>query len=317
VTTPTGAEWPIARALAEQLVADTGDTVAAILLYGSRLHQTNPDAHSAVDFVVVVDEYRPFYEALASASQLHRPVGLVSALARFLAPNVIAYAPGDGRQGLGKCLVVSRAHLARALGPTPPDHFLLGRLVQKVGGVWAADEESAAWVQSQVDGARARVLDWMAPYLEGSFDGAELGQRLLEVCYAGEIRPESKGRAGLLFEAQIAHFQRVFAPVLEACVQDGVLERDGARYRLSTPVTASERRRWQRHFRRSKRRTTMRWFKHALTFANWLPYIVRKVERHTGRTIELTFLERKVPVLFIWPRVFHVLFTRPPREIER
>ena len=59
------------------------------------------------------------------------------------------------------------------------------------------------------------------------------------------------------------------------------------------------------------------WFKHMVTFANWLPYIVRKVERHTGRTIELTPLERKLPLIFLWPRAIHVLLTRPRREIER
>jgi hypothetical protein len=48
-----------------------------------------------------------------------------------------------------------------------------------------------------------------------------------------------------------------------------------------------------------------------VTFANWLPYVVRKVERHTGRTIELTRLERKLPLLFLWPRAFHVLLTKP------
>lgn len=316
MTIPTGAEWPEARGLAEKLVADTDDTVAAVLLYGSRLHRTNPDVHSALDFVVIVNEYRSFYRALANANELHRPVGLMTALAGVLAPNVLAYAPGDGRQGLAKCLVVSRDHFARALGPNPPDHFILGRLVQKVGRVWAADAASAEWVQRQIDGAHARVLEWMAPYLDGAFNGAELGQRMLEVCYAGEIRPESRGRAGRVFEAQVEHFQDALDPVLDHAAADGVVVPDGARFRLRSPASASERRRWQRHFSRSKRRTTMRWFKHAVTFANWLPYIVRKVERHTGRTIELTVLERTLPVIFIWPRVLHVLFTRPRQEIE-
>ena len=59
-----------------------------------------------------------------------------------------------------------------------------------------------------------------------------------------------------------------------------------------------------------------RWFKHMVTFANWLPYIVRKVERHTGRRIHLTLVERKLPIIFLWPRAIYVLWTRPRREIE-
>jgi hypothetical protein len=72
----------------------------------------------------------------------------------------------------------------------------------------------------------------------------------------------------------------------------------------------------RRYFRRSKARATLRWLKHVVTFSNWLPYVVRKVERHTGRTIELTTLERKLPLIFLWPRAIHVLVTRPRREID-
>jgi hypothetical protein len=60
----------------------------------------------------------------------------------------------------------------------------------------------------------------------------------------------------------------------------------------------------------------MRLFKHTVTFANWLPYVVHKVERHTGQSIDLTFLERKLPIVFLWPRVILVLLTNPREEIE-
>ena len=90
----------------------------------------------------------------------------------------------------------------------------------------------------------------------------------------------------------------------------------GERYSPAQPVSATERRRWRRHFARSKARATLRWFKHMVTFANWLPYIVNKVERHTGRTIRLTTLEKKLPIIFLWPRAIHVLLTRPRREIR-
>ena len=88
-------------------------------------------------------------------------------------------------------------------------------------------------------------------------------------------------------------------------------------YRLASPVPPAQRRRWRWHFVRSKTRTTLRWFKHIVTFANWLPYVQRKVERHTGRSIQLTTLERKLPILFLWPRAIHVLLTRPRREVDQ
>jgi hypothetical protein len=302
--------------LARRIAEDGDGSVRAILLYGSQLLNARPDRHSAYDMVVIVDDYRAFHQALDRAGELHRPVRLMTWLAGVLPPNNIAFAPDDGREGIAKCQVVSVRHFERALGPNPPDHFLLGRLVQHVETLWAATPEDEAWVAEQLADARGRVLEWMAPYLDEPVDAAGLGRRLLEVCYQGEFRPEARDRAHRIFEAQVDHFRSAFTPVLEEGVRTGLLRREGDRFALARPVSASERRRRRRYFARSKARATTRWLKHTMTFANWLPYIVRKVERHTGRTIHLTPLERKLPLIFLWPRAIHVLLSRPHREIE-
>ena len=113
---------------------------------------------------------------------MRRWVWLMSSMANVLPPNTIAYAPDDRELGLAKCLIVSKQHLEQALGPNPKDHFLLGRLVQRVGQVWAATPEERAWLNDLVSAAHGRVLDWMLPYLPEPVDGAGLGQRLLEIC---------------------------------------------------------------------------------------------------------------------------------------
>lgn len=305
-----------AQLLAGQVVEAGGGAVRAIVMYGSRLLRTRPDAHSAYDFVVIVDEYRPFYAALRAAGELPRPIWLMTAMARILAPNVIAFAPGEGRSGIAKCQIVSLKDFERALGPKPPDHFLLGRMLQRVETVWAAGPDCEEWVEEQLAGARGRVLTWMSPYLEGRFDAEDLGRRILEVCYRGELRPEARNRSDKIFEAQREHFRVRFHEVLERGAEEGALERIDSGYRLVRAASSSERRRWRRHFARSKARATARWFKHMITFANWLPYIERKVERHTGQQIELTALERKLPIIFLWPRAVRVLLSRPHREIE-
>jgi hypothetical protein len=240
----------------------------------------------------------------------------MTALAGCLSPSVMAFAPDDGRSGIAKYLLVSRADFEVATGPTPPDHFLLGRLVQRVGVVWARGDAEAAWLSARLSGARSGVLAWMAPYLEGPVDAEDLGRRILEVCYQGEVRPESAARAGRVFEAQTDHFREVLDPVLRDAERRGVVREVDGKYALAVPVQPSERRRWRAHFRRSKARTTARWLKHTVTFVNWLPYIVRKVERHRGHPIVLTALERRLPLIFLWPRAIYVLFTRPRREIE-
>ena len=316
MTAPASERQPLVRAreLASRLAAE-GAGVRAVLLYGSHLLNASPDPHSAYDFVVVVDAYGPFYRSLKDAGGIHRPALLFIALAAVLPPNVIAYTPEEGRGGLAKCLVVRSDHLRRALGPQPRDHFLLGRLVQRGAVVWARSEEDRRWLQALLAGARARVLEWMAPFLEGPFTAEELGRRLLAVCYGGELRPEARDRADVIFEAQREHFREALTPGLEEAVRQGTLVRDGdGRYRLAAPVPRGQRRYWRWHFRRSKARVTARWPKHVLTFDNWLPYITRKVERRTGERIELTPRERKWPLVFLWPRALAVLRRRPERE---
>jgi hypothetical protein len=304
-----------AEALSVSLVNAAAGHVRAVLLYGSQLLQTSPDRHSAFDFVVVVGDYREFYQALQASGELHRPVQLMTWMAGVLAPNAIAFAPEEGEAGIAKCQIVTVADFERALGPTPPDHFLLGRLVQRVRIVWSASDADRAWAEERLADARGRVLDWMLPYLEAPVDAPGLGRRLLEVCYRGEFRPEAKDRSVRIFEAQAEHFEEVFPPVLEAGVESGLLVRRAERFAPARAVPPAVARRWRRHFARSKARATARWFKHMITFANWLPYVVRKVERHTGRTIRLTRIERAVPIVFLWPRAIYVLLTRPHREI--
>jgi hypothetical protein len=311
-------------ALASRLVAAAGGSVSGIVLYGSRLLGTRPDRNSALDFVVIVDDYRTFYRFLAQAGELHRPPRLMAALARVLPPNAIAFAPDSGglrsepkaEHWIAKCQIVSTAHFERALSADPPDHFLLGRLVQRVEIVWSRSESDRSRITDRLESARTGVLAWLLPYLDAPVDAAGLGRRLLEVCYRGELRPEATDRAHRVFEAQVGHFEAAFPNVLERGVQEGVLVSEGSLYRPAAPASAGERRRWRIYFARSKTRSTLRWFKHMVTFANWLPYIVNKVERHTGRTIQLTTLEKKLPIVFLWPRAIHVLLTRPRREIR-
>jgi hypothetical protein len=303
-------EAPSASELATKLVHASDGTVGAILLYGSHLLRTNPDRHSAFDFVVIVDAYRDFYAALKSAGEIHRPVGLMTWMAGVLSPNVIAFTPDEGRDGIAKCLIVTREDFAAALGPNPRDHFLLGRMIQMVGTVWSRTPQDAEWVEQQLRDARLGVLEWMAPYLDEAVDAEGLGRRMLAVCYQGEYRPEASNRSEKIFEAQAEHFRIHFPEVLQRGEESGLLRREGEEFVLAGPVDPGVRQRWHRHFSRSRRRATARWLKHTATFDNWLPYVIRKVERHTGTTVELTTLERRLPLIFLWPRAIKLLMTR-------
>ena len=303
-----------ARELAEGLVQAGGDQVRCVLLYGSHLHGTNPNRHSAYDFIVLVDDYRAFYSALKSSGHLRGSVRLMSTMAHILPPNVIAYSPTEDTGRIAKCNVVTRAHLERALGPRPKDHYLLGRLVQRMAFIWVASGEDREWVETVMAGARSRVLMWMAPYLSEPVDADGLGRRILEVCYQGEFRPEATDRHQHTYEAQADHFLQVLGPVLSDAERQGLMRVQEGRYRLTSPSSVWETLRWRWHFIRSKVRMGIRTLKHTVTFEEWLPYIVRKAERHSGKEITLTWPERRLPLLFLWPRAIIFLLSRPKKD---
>jgi hypothetical protein len=68
------------------------------------------------------------------------------------------------------------------------------------------------------------------------------------------------------------------------------------------------------YFHRSKRRATLRWLKYIALYDDWLEYILQKVARRSGQTVELTPRERRWPLIFLWPKAIRFLRTRPQRR---
>jgi hypothetical protein len=235
-------------------------------------------------------------------------------LNRVLTPNVIALAP-EGWDGgpIAKIMVIEPEPFERALSPNAPDHFLKGRLVQKVALLHARDPHQARWVGELLERARGDVLGWVGPFLPARFTPAEAALQMLKTSYAGEVRPEAADRVLDVFEAQRPFLEAVLARSLERGVSSGTLIRDDGAYRFARAPGAAGRWAVRGYFARSKLRATARWLKHVVTFDNWLDYIARKVERRTGMRVEITPWERRLPLLLLWPKVIAVLRARPAR----
>ena len=289
------------------LRAAGGDELASVLVYGSRVVPTGPDRHSAYDLVVVVDGYRAFYRRLRDAGHMTRSAGLLALVSRVLAPTVIAFWPEPPDGPLAKCLVLSRSDFERALGPRRRDHFCVGRMVHRTQVLHTRDPATAAWVETALAGARASVLAWTLPFVEGTFSVDGFCRRMLEVSYGGEIRPEASDRVAAVFEGQRAFLRETYKPILDAAVARGALERVGQGYRATAASGTPERVRLRAYFFGSKVRATTRWLKHVITFDQWLTYITHKVRRRTGIAVEITEWERRFPFPLLLPKVFRVL----------
>src|SRR5688572_33436711 len=81
---------PEAAALARHIVEMAGDSVSAIIFFGSRKSRARPDPFSAYDLFVVVGDARAFYGRLAARGAVRRPSAVLSALQAVLPPNQIS-----------------------------------------------------------------------------------------------------------------------------------------------------------------------------------------------------------------------------------
>lgn len=285
--------------------------MTAVLLFGSRLVGASPDVHSAHDLVVVVNDYLRFYEALVAAGHHRRSPRFLAGLATVLPPNLIAFFPEGPGGPVAKCMIISVDDFHRALSPAARDHFVKGRMVQRVVVLHARDLHVGARIQEDLALARRDVLRWAGPFVEQPFTAEDLAWRMLDVSYGAEVRPESGSRVQEVFEAQRETLVPAFRDVLERAEMDGEVERTGRGWRFPTPPTGWDRLGLRAYFLASKVRVTLRWFKHVLTFDDWLTYIQRKVERRTGIEVEIGPWERRYPLLFLWPKVVRVLRSRP------
>lgn len=303
----TGGSRSDAAELAAGLRERGGEALAAVVFFGSRKSKANPDAWSAYDFFVIVHDYRPFYTSLRAHGALRRPAWLVSALNAVLPPNQVGITMTlpDGRGARAKCAVTSLDAFRRETSARRHDHFFLGRLCQQTEIVYASDDEVREKVVDALVSAHAQTFWWVRPFLPSSFDVGEYCRTMLRVSYSAEIRPEPTGRADALWQAQESYLAQVYGVLLRQLRGEGpVAEIQPGVYELAVGLPGTERLRTSLYFAWSKVRATVRWAKYVVTFDDWLEFILAKARRHSGQEFELTPRERRLPLVFLWPRVF-------------
>ena len=157
---------------------------------------------------------------------------------------------------------------------------------------------------------REQTFSWARPFLPARFDTRSFARTLLEVSYAGEIRPEAAQHVDVLLDAQGGTLMPAFETLLSYLAASGRLERIGDGYRDARPPGALARAFARAWFGWSKLRATLRWLKYVALYDDWLDYVVRKVERRSGVRLELTERERRWPLLFLWPKAVRFIARR-------
>jgi hypothetical protein len=297
-----------AEALARRVVDGGGESVLAVVFFGSRKTKARPDRWSGYDLFVLTRDYAAFYRSLQAAGLMTRNPALVAALNSMLPPNQISLRGGGKDAPLAKCAVASLSTLTAETSGRRRDHFFAGRLFQPTEVLFTRDSNAADRVLDALCSAHTVTFAWVRPWLPDVFEAEDYCRTLLRVSLRREIRPEPATRAEGLWDAQRGYLTEVYSLLLQDLAARGDVEPRGpGRYALARPVSFGERLRVDLYFRRSKARATVRWLKYVITFDGWLEYIVRKAERHSGQEIVLGPWERALPIVFLWPRLIRYL----------
>jgi hypothetical protein len=133
--------------------------------------------------------------------------------------------------------------------------------------------------------------------------------------YDCERRPEAEDSILALYRADEARYDTVGGLAMEILAQRGTFASATARprsYEVEIPIRSLRlqrlRWRWMRPYARML--GLVRLLKTAFTFGDWVPYVLWKLERHTGRRIEPTERQRRHPLIFGWPIILPLLLRR-------
>jgi hypothetical protein len=284
---------PAASVLADAIRARHGDTVAAVLFYGSCLRQPADQPappEGILDFYVIVDRSEDAYD--------RRWLALAG---RLLPPNVFYLErPFAGSTIRAKYAVVTMAQFLHGTSARCFHPSLWARFAQPVALLYARDDAAGRKVAGAVSAAVITMLEAAAPLLDNPMSPAELWKTALSRTYGAELRPEKTTRASLIYEADRARYDALAPLALEVAFgRAGADDREDGRIRLD--FSAAERRRARRRWlgRRllGKPLSLLRLIKSAFTFDGGVDYALWKVTRHTGVQVTLSPFERRHPIL--------------------
>ena len=311
-----------AQAFVEPIRRRHGHAVAALLFYGSCLRRRSEEG--VLDFYVVVDAYRPAYglrpepDKSEHARRARLRPALLAAANALLPPNVFYLEVDSGAGTLrAKYAVMSRRDFRRAAGPGAWQPRVWARFAQPCRLVWARDAATRDEVVEAVASATTTTLEWAVLWASdrsgmASAEPAALLAGALGETYRAELRGEQSETIASLATAAAADRTDILEAALETLQAQGRLERfrasDGApRARIEPARVRRARARWRVQRPAAKLLAAAGLLKTALTFDDWVGYVLWKLERHSGTPIEVSDRQRRHPFLYGWPVLLRLL----------
>ncbi len=269
---------PGVRALADTLLARYGNTVVAILAYGSCFR--NQTDEGLVDLCVLVDSYRSLPGTVWQRWLYH------------ILPPTVFYMEIEcsGRAIRTKYAVISCADFERGTSTRCFHSHLWGRYAQPTGMLYVRDEYGAQRVFKTLAQAVVTFVGRVLPVLPSTFDARELWQQALRLSYGTELRPERADAVVRLVDDSLDYYEQV-TRIGMGCVQLDVRpveEGRTSRYHAAIPLSIRSIAgfAWRIRKVQGKILNILRLLKGMFTFQGGASYILWKIERHSGMRVE-------------------------------
>ena len=268
--------------IANAHASSQGEHVLGFLYYGSSLRDVE-DASKMLDFYVIVDSYKTVHKG--------RPLRQI--INRFLPPVVYYYEREDEDGVLTTCKysLISLPEFERRCGRSAFLSIIWGRFSQPSLLYFPKTEV----IKNRILTARAQAVLHVARSTESLFDHApsfiEFWARGFRESYRTELRPESsEGRSREIVAKYSDRYEQLMQAIYGAPNEDGS-------YKLPQTHRSKAARQWFLRRLIGRPVTAIRVLCSAATFDGGLDYVLRKIDRHSGVTIEPSPFQRKHPVL--------------------
>jgi hypothetical protein len=243
-----------------------------------------------VDLYVIVDRYANAYRSR-----------FWTLLNQILPPNVFYLETrAEGRVVRAKYAVLSLADLKRGTSRAWFHSYLWGRFAQPAAILYAQSSEIAEQLHRALGQAVLTFLSRVLPCAPERFSVRELWLKGFSLSYRAELRAERPEKIAGLFQSSSEFYEQITAAVLPR-LPHPVERLDGEEGRFQLHVPAPRRLScrfgWRVRSLQGKVLSLLRLLKGAFTFTGGLDYILWKIERHSGVSVEVPPRLRRHPIL--------------------
>ena len=290
------------HALCETLLRLYPQNIQAILYYGSCL-RSDSDLEGIVDLYVVVDRYSSIY-----------PNTFFAFTNALLPPNVFYIeVPYKNQKIRSKYAVISLKDFKRSTSMRWFHSYFWARFAQPVKVLFVATPT----IQKKIHHALARaIMTFVTRAIHRTpttFNALEMWHTGLSLTYQAELRTERSGRIAQLIDVSPDYYQQTGDIALSELSVATIRTEANLPQRYTTQHDSLKRAlsqvSWFVRRLQGKLLSIFRLIKGLLTFDGGVEYILWKIERHSGVSIQLTPWQQQHPLLAS-PNVFWKLYKK-------